>query len=211
MNYVECSTNCGVIRGIETEKCLEYRGIRYATAERFAYPKQITGWEGVYDATQFRECSYQHRAFDDDATVNAFYHNEFRKGLSFTYSEDCLYLNIYAPKKAENCSVLIYIHGGSFTGGSADEGHISGVRFAENGIIMVAINYRLGPFGFCSHPDIKGENSACGNQGLFDQVEAIKWVKRNIAAFGGNPDKITLMGQSAGAMSVDIQDRKSVV
>lgn len=204
MNYVECSTNCGVLRGIETEKCLEYRGIRYATAERFAYPKQVTGWDGVYDATQFRECSYQHRAFDNDATVNAFYHNEFRKGLSFTYSEDCLYLNIYAPKKAENCSVLIYIHGGSFTGGSADEGHISGVRFAENGIIMVAINYRLGPFGFCSHPDIKGENGACGNQGLFDQVEAIKWVKRNIAAFGGDPDKITLMGQSAGAMSVDI-------
>ncbi len=204
MNYVECSTNCGVLRGIETEKCLEYRGIRYATAERFAYPKQVTGWEGVYDATQFRECSYQHRAFDDDATVNAFYHNEFRKGLSFTYSEDCLYLNIYAPKKAENCPVLIYIHGGSFTGGSADEGHISGVRFAENGIIMVSLNYRLGPFGFCSHPDIKGENGACGNQGLFDQVEAIKWVKHNIAAFGGDPDKITLMGQSAGAMSVDI-------
>ena len=100
--------------------------------------------------------------------------------------------------------MLIYIHGGSFTGGSADEGHISGVRFAENGIIMVSLNYRLGPFGFCSHPDIKGENGACGNQGLFDQVEAIKWVKRNIAAFGGDPDKITLMGQSAGAMSVDI-------
>ena len=93
MNYVECSTNCGVLRGIETEKCLEYRGIRYATAERFAYPKQVTGWDGVYDATQFRECSYQHRAFDDDATVNAFYHNEFRKGLSFTYTEN--YFRIY--------------------------------------------------------------------------------------------------------------------
>ena len=204
MNYIEMDTSCGRIRGIDAEKCLEFRGIRYAKAERFGYPKPITGWNGVYDATEFGDCAYQHRAFEDDAKVNAFYHKEFRKGLSFTYSEDCLYLNIYAPKNAENCPVLLYIHGGSFTGGSANEGHISGVRFAENGVMMVAINYRLGPFGFCSHPAVKGENGAIGNQGLFDQVAAIQWVKENIASFGGNPDKITLMGQSAGAMSVDI-------
>lgn len=91
MNYIEYDTGCGRIRGIETEDYVEFRGIRYAKSERFAYPKQITNWNGVYDATEFRECSYQHRAFDDDATVNAFYHNEFRKGLSFTYSEDCLH------------------------------------------------------------------------------------------------------------------------
>lgn len=204
MNYVEYTVPCGKIRGRETERCLEFRGIRYAEAKRFEYPKQITEWDGVYDATEFRDCCYQHRAFDDDAVVNAFYHKEFRKGLSFTYSEDCLFLNIWAPKEAENCPVLIFIHGGSFTGGSANEGHISGVRFAENGVIMVALNYRLGPFGFCAHPDVRGENGACGNQGLFDQAAAIQWVKDNIAAFGGNPDKIMLMGQSAGAMSVDI-------
>lgn len=204
MNYVEYTTPCGEIRGIKGENCVEFRGIRYATAKRYEYPQQVKQWDGVYDATEFGNCSYQHRAFDDDATVNAFYHKEFRKGLSFKYSEDCLFLNIYTPENAENCPVLIYIHGGSFTGGSADEGHISGIKFAENGIVMVALNYRLGPFGFCSHPDLTDENGVCGNYGLFDQSTAIQWVRDNIASFGGNPDKITLMGQSAGAMSVDI-------
>lgn len=204
MNNIEYDTPCGAIRGIDAEEYLEFRGIRYAEAERFAYPKTIKHWDGVYDATEFGDCAYQHRAFDDDSKVNAFYHKEFRKGLSFTYSEDCLFLNIWTPRNAKNCPVLIYIHGGSFTGGSANEGHISGVEFAKNGVITVALNYRLGPFGFCSHPDLTDQNGICGNYGLFDQTVAIQWVRDNIAAFGGNPDKITLMGQSAGAMSIDI-------
>lgn len=204
MNYVERKTECGTVRGQETESCFVFRGIRYATAERFGLPRPVTHWDGVYDATQFRACAPQHRAFEDDATVNAFYHREFRKGLSFTYGEDCLFLNIWTPKDAKNCPVLLYIHGGSFTGGSADEGHIDGERFAEKGVILVACNYRLGAFGFCAHPDITAENGACGNQGLFDQTEAIRWVHTHIDAFGGDPQRITLMGQSAGAMSVDI-------
>lgn len=204
MNFVTRQTACGNLFGLETERCLEFRGIRYATAERFAYPKRVTHWNGDYDATEFRACCYQHRAFDDDAVVNPFYHKEFRKGLTFTYDEDCLFLNIWTPKQAENCPVVLYIHGGSFTGGSGNEGQINGTRFAENGVILVSVNYRLGPFGFCSHPDVQGENGACGNQGLFDQTEAILWVKENIASFGGDPERITLMGQSAGAMSVDI-------
>ncbi len=155
MNYIEYTTPCGRIRGIKGEKCAEFRGIRYATAERFAYPKPVTRWDGVYNATEYGNCAYQHRAFEDDAKVNAFYHKEFRKGLSFTYGDDCLFLNIWAPEKAENCPVIIYIHGGSFTGGSANEGHISGEAFAQKGIIMAALNYRLGPFGFCSHPNLK--------------------------------------------------------
>lgn len=203
MNYIELNTPCGKIKGISCDTYDEFRGIRYATAERFEYPKRVTQWDGVYDATEFGNCAYQHRAFDDDAKVNAFYHNEFRKGLQFTYGEDCLFLNIWTPKEKENCPVIIYIHGGSFTGGSANEGQISGVKFAENGIITVALNYRLGAFGFCSHPDLR-QNGACGNFGLFDQAAAIKWVYDNIEAFGGDKDKITLMGQSAGAMSVDI-------
>ena len=205
MKLCETDTLCGKIKGIETENCVEYRGIKYATAKRWEYPKQVTSWEGVYDATKFSECSYQKRGFEDDAKCNAFYHKEFRKGMSFTYSEDCLFLNIWAPKDAKDCPVLIYIHGGSFTGGSANEGHVSGAAYAQNGIIFVAMNYRLGPFGFISHPDLKDENGICGNYGLYDQYTAIKWVKDNIAAFGGNGEKITLLGQSAGAMSVDIQ------
>ena len=76
MNYIEYDTACGRIRGIENETYLEFRGIRYAKAERFEYPRQIKSWNGIYDATKFGDCAYQHRAFDDDATVNAFYHKE---------------------------------------------------------------------------------------------------------------------------------------
>lgn len=205
MENIELNTKCGKIIGLESDEYCEFRSIRYAKAKRWEYPKQITKWDGSYDATYFKDCSYQRRSFEEDAVANAFYHKEFRKGLSFTYSEDCLFLNIWTPKNADNCPVLIYIHGGSFTGGSTDEGHLNGSEFAKNGIILVSMNYRLGPYGFCAHPDLKDENGICGNYGLYDQYTAIKWVKENIASFGGNPDKITLAGQSAGAMSVDIQ------
>ncbi|MGN1328657.1 MAG: carboxylesterase family protein [Eubacterium sp.] len=204
MKYIEREIPCGIIKGLETDRCIEYRGIRYARAGRYEYPTEEKSWEGVYNATEFKDCCYQHRAFEDDAKVNPFYHIEFRKGLKFTYSEDCFYLNIWAPKNAENCPVLIFIHGGSFTGGSTDEGHIKGERFAEKGMIMVAMNYRLGPYGFCAHKDLKDKNGVLANFGLYDQATAINWVINNISALGGNPDNITLMGQSAGAMSVDI-------
>ena len=203
LQTVEKTTPCGVVRGLAGERGLEFRSVRYAHAGRFQYPTLVTGWDGVYDATAFGPCCFQHRAFEDDAKVNAFYHREFRQGLTFTYGEDCLSLNIWAPKAAENCPVLVYIHGGSFTGGSANEGHIGGAHFAENGVVFVAMNYRLGPYGFCAHPDL-AENGVCGNYGLFDQLAALQWVKANIAAFGGDPDRVTVMGQSAGAMSVDI-------
>ena len=204
MKSVKINTSCGEIIGIDNEDYTEFRGIKYANAGRWEYPVQVTKWDGVYDATFFKDCSYQKRAFEDDALCNAFYHNEFRRGLNFTYSENCQYLNIWAPKNAQNCSVMIYIHGGSFTGGSTDERHLDGKAFAKNDIIFVSMNYRLGPFGFCSHTDLSDENGVCGNFGIYDQYVAIKWVKDYISEFGGNPDKITLCGQSAGAMSVDI-------
>lgn len=202
---VEINTVCGKIKGLSFDFHNEFRGIRYATADRWKYPKQVTSWQGVYDATEFGACSFQRRGFEEDAVCNPFYHKEFRRGMTFQYSEDCLFLNIWAPKDAENCPVLVFIHGGSFTGGSADEGHICGAEYAKNGVIFVAINYRLGPFGFCSHPDLRDENGVVGNYGLHDQYIALKWIKENIASFGGNSENITLMGQSAGAMSVDIQ------
>lgn len=204
MNAVILNTKCGKIKGIDFGEYFEFRGIRYATAERWKYPVITTKFNGMYDAIMFGKCSYQRRAFEDDEICNAFYHKEFRQNMNFEYSEDCLYLNIYAPKNAENAPVLLYIHGGSFTGGSSNEGHISGVEYAKRGVVFVSINYRLGPFGFCSHPDLTDEKGRCGNFGLYDQLAAIKWVKDNISSFGGNGDKITIMGQSAGAMSVDI-------
>lgn len=205
MSNIELNTQCGAIKGLEFNHHLEFRGIRYANAGRWCYPQQVTSWQGVYDATEFGACSFQRRSFEDDSKCNPFYHKEFRKGMTFSYSEDCLFLNIWAPKDAENCPVLIYIHGGSFTGGSADEGYISGEEYAKNGVIFVAMNYRVGPFGFCSHPDLADENGIVGNYGLHDQFTAIKWIKDNISAFGGDGEKLTLLGQSAGAMSVDIQ------
>lgn len=204
MKTVEIHSSCGEIRGIELENHLEYRSIRYATSQRFEYPIQVDSWDGIYDATQYKDCSYQRRSFEDDAVCNQFYHKEFRENLSFTYSEDSLFLNIWSPKDAKQCPVLIYIHGGSFTGGSSNEAHISGIEAAKNGIMFVSFNYRLGPFGFCSHPDLTDEHGVCGNYGLFDQYTAMKWVKEHIESFGGNPKKITIMGQSAGSMSVDI-------
>lgn len=204
MNYTELQIPCGTIRGIEQENCLEFRGVRYARAGRYENPVKETSWQGVYDATAFANCCCQHRAFDDDAKVNPFYHHEFREGQTFLYGEDCFFLNIWTPKKAEKAPVLIFIHGGSFTGGSSDEQYINGSVLAEKGVITVAMNYRLGPYGFCAHKELKEKYGVGGNFGLYDQSTAIEWVIENIASFGGDPNNITLMGQSAGAMSVDI-------
>ncbi len=204
MEYIELNTKLGKIKGIDNGDYTEFRGIKFANAKRWEYPKMINSWSGVYDATKYGPCCPQERAFTDDAETSAFYHKEFRLGMDFTYDEDCLTLNIVAPKDAENCPVLIYIYGGSFTGGSSDEGHLSGVDLAKNGVIWVAMNYRINVFGFCSHPDLTDEKGRCGNYGLYDQVTAIKWVKEHIAEFGGDPDNITLSGESAGAMSVDL-------
>ena len=204
MKYAVRSTNLGKIKGNDFEAYDEFRGIRFATAGRWQYPAICGAWEGTLDATEYGACCYQRRAFEDDAECNPFYHREFREGQTFTYSEDCQFLNIDVPKDAENAPVLVYIHGGSFTGGSADEGHIDGRVYAERGIVFVAINYRLGPYGFCSHPDLTDKEGRCGNYGLYDQLVAMQWIHAHIGEFGGNPEDVTVMGESAGAMSVDL-------
>lgn len=201
----EAKCAAGVFSGVLEDGVRVFRGIKYAEAGRWEYPKGILQYDGIYDASQFGSASFQLRAFEEDAKVNSFYHREFREGQSFTYSEDCLYLNIWAPPGSEGLPVVVYIHGGSFTGGCANENMINGRELCLRGVILVSFNYRLGPFGFASHPALSaetGEGKACGNFGLYDQLEALKWVKRNISGFGGDPEKITLMGQSAGAMSV---------
>lgn len=197
-------TSMGEIKGREYDDRLEFRGIKFANAKRWEYPEPIDKWEGTYDATEYGACCFQERAYTVDAETNPWYHKEFRSNLKFTYSEDCLFLNVVAPKDAEKCPVLVYIYGGSFTGGSSDEGHLSGVSFAQNGIIWVAMNYRINCFGFPNHPDLTDEHGRCGNFGLYDQVCALEWIKHHIAEFGGDPDNITLSGESAGAMSVDL-------
>ena len=206
MDYI-VKTTCGLVQGVKSkvEGIIAYKGIRYATANRFEYPKEVTSWEGIYDASKYGACSFQARAFYNEAENEKkfFYYNEFRKNEVYTYSEDCLFLNIFTPvEKKEKLPVLIYIHGGSFTGGCGHEKHFDIPVWPKKGVIGVTINYRLGPLGFMCLPELKDKDGLTGNYGLYDQLMAIKWVKHNIEAFGGDPNNITIMGQSAGAMSV---------
>ena len=202
MDYI-INTPCGQVKGVKSKRegIIAYKGIRYATANRFEMPKQVTSWEGIYDATEYGHCAYQARSFynEEENLKKIFYYNEFRKGGKYTYSEDCLFLNIFKleeTKENDNLPVLVYIHGGGFTGGCAHEKHFDVPVWPLKGVIGVTINYRLGPLGFMA---LEGLDL---NLGLYDQVEALKWIKANISSFGGNPNNITIMGQSAGAMSV---------
>ena len=202
-------TPCGDVKGTDCRLTgvVAFKGIRYATAGRWEYPKQVTRWEGVYDATQYGHCAYQPRTFMNEAENpnKKFYYKEFREGMNYTYSEDCLFLNVWKPegaKEGDKLPVLFYIHGGGFTGGCAHEKHFDDPVWAQKGIIAVSIHYRLGPLGFIALPELKDEAGKTGNYGLYDQLCALKWVRDNISAFGGDPDAVTIMGQSAGAMSV---------
>lgn len=121
-------------------------------------------------------------------------------------SEDCLYLNIWAPEDSKGLPVIVWIHGGGYYGGAASQAEYDGVNLARRGVIVVTVNYRLGIFGFFSHPDLAAESKThtSGNQGIEDQIAALHWVRTNIAAFGGNADNVTIMGESAGGESVAI-------
>ncbi|MBQ9959034.1 MAG: carboxylesterase family protein [Oscillospiraceae bacterium] len=204
------NTPCGAVRGSagRVAGSVAFKGIRYATAGRWEYPRQVTAWEGVYDATAYGDCCWQPRSFynEEENLKKVFYYNEFRKGESYRYSEDCLVLNIFAPETAkagDDLPVLFYIHGGGFTGGCGHEKHFDGPVWTKKGVIGVTVNYRLGPLGFACLPELKQETGGyVGNYGLYDQLTALQWVKDNIAAFGGSSENITIMGQSAGAMSV---------
>jgi para-nitrobenzyl esterase len=124
-------------------------------------------------------------------------------------SEDCLYLNVWTPAKLgtarqHKLPVLVYVYGGGFMAGDSSEKRYDGAALARRGVVVVTMNYRLGVFGFYAHPELTAESPhhSSGNYGLLDQAAAIGWVKRNIAAFGGDPDHVTIGGESAGSMSV---------
>ncbi len=203
------TTPCGKIQGTACRipGVVAFKGIRYATAGRWEYPKQVTEWDGVYDATSYGNCSYQPRAFynEEENLKKIFYYNEFRKGEKYTYSEDCLFLNVWTPEDAtceSRMPVIVYIHGGGYTGGCGHEKHFDDPVWPTKGVVAVTINYRLGPMGFLCLPELEVEAGHCGNYGLYDQLTALMWVRDNISAFGGDPQRVTIMGQSAGAMSV---------
>ena len=216
MNFI-VNTPCGEIKGCpgRVSGTVAYKGIRYATAGRWEYPKEVTSWQGIYDATRYGSCCYQPRAFynEEENKKKYFYYNEFRKGEVYTYSEDCLFLNIFTPDDAtvgNKLPVIVSIHGGSFTGGCGHEKQFDGPTWPTKGVIGVTINYRLGPLGFLCLPELEKEAGKTGNYGLYDQLTAIKWVKDNIESFGGDPENITVFGQSAGAMSIQLHSLSSM-
>ena len=197
-------TACGELRGLLRSGCRSFLGVPYAHAARFAYAVPAEHWDGVLDATAPGAACPQNRGWHEhlEHPTRRFYKREFREGQSFHYSEDCLNLNIYGPPEAERCPVLLFIHGGGFDSGVNCESPFDGTGLARRGIVTVFINYRLGPLGYLTHRDIRAQTGRDGNFGLDDQLTAIRWVKAHIADFGGDPDNITLCGQSAGAISI---------
>lgn len=197
-------TGCGVLKGLADERCRIFRNVPFAKAERFAYAKQTDRWDGVWDATKPGPACPQNRALHEhfEHPTRLFYHKEFREGLTFFYDEDCLNLNIFSPKNADNAPVIVFFYGGGFDSGINWENAFDGTALAARGVITVFANYRVGILGYLAHEAVKEQFGREGNFGLDDQLTAIRWVKAHIADFGGDPENISLMGQSAGAISI---------
>ena len=198
----------GQIQGIETatKGIIAYKGIPFAappTGEnRWKEPQAVIPWEGVKVCDTFSAPCYQAKHSGGGYTPEFFFDGDPE------FSEDCLYRNIWTPaagKTNAKLPVTMWIHGGAYTGGWGFEPEMDGEEWAKHDAIIVTINYRLGIYGFFTHPLLSKESphGVSGNYGLMDQIAALKWVKKNIQAFGGDPDKITIMGQSAGARSVE--------
>lgn len=181
-----------------------YLGVAYALPPigelRWKSPQPLIDWEGI------KPCeNYGASAPQKSKTEGEFYAKEFPHSIDNKFDEDCLYLNVFTPAKSnqDKLAVIVNIHGGGFSSGSGRDIQFDGFGLSSKGIILVNINYRLDVLGFLSHPWMK-EEEACGCFGIADQIAALKWVHDNIEAFGGDPDNITLMGQSAGAMSTQM-------
>ncbi len=204
MSDITLQSSIGTFTGNEQEYCYEFLGIPYAKAGRFEYSTLIDSYEGVFDARKMGNSCPQYRQFHAhlDVPERLFYHKEFRQGIDFKYDEDCLNLNIYTPKEAKNCPVIVYFHGGGFNSGSNNEEPFRGYELAKRGIITVFANYRVGVLGYYCHEEIQKKYGRNGNFGLDDEVNALKWVRAHIQEFGGDRDNISLMGQSAGAIAI---------
>ena len=184
----------GKLAGTEKDGMKTFLGIPYAAPPvgplRWKAPQPAKAWQGIRQATAFGPVCPQIAAW-----------------VKMPRSEDCLTLNVWAPvsKAGKPYPVMVYIHGGALANGHGSEwGPEGGKSIVQKGVILVSINYRLGVLGFFAHPELAAESPdhAAGNQGFRDQIAALQWVKRNIAAFGGDPNRITIAGESAGGSSV---------
>ena len=201
---ITIETRIGKVLGMKNECCRRFLGVPYAHAGRFEYAVLNDGGEETIDARQRGPACPQNRAVHEhlENPVRRFYKREFRDGIDFSYSEDCLNLNIFTPVNAAGCPVIIFIHGGGFDSGINSESPYDGCGLAGRGIVSVFINYRVGVLGYFTHEELKKRCGREGNFGLDDQLTAVKWVRKYITDFGGDPENITLMGQSAGAISI---------
>lgn len=184
----------GILKGTFKGDLTIYKGIPFAAPPvgelRWRPPQPPAKWAGIRDAKSFSPAPVQ------------------GGNPPSGKSEDCLYLNVWTPAKSagENIPVLVWIHGGAFNAGYTSEPGYDCEKLAQRGLVMVSIAYRVGPLGFLAHPDLSAEspNHVSGNYGLLDMIAALKWIRKNIAAFGGNPGKVTIFGESAGGIAVSM-------
>lgn len=187
----------GPVEGIAQNGLHVFKGIRYALPPtgdaRWKPPVPVPAWNDAADATEFGPACVQPETAG----------NIYAETLP-PMSEDCLNLNVWTPKDATNAPVVVWIHGGALTRGASSQMVYDGASLAKRGVVVVSINYRLGMLGYLAHPELSAESpdGVSGNYGLLDQIAALKWVKENISAFGGNPGNVTIAGQSAGGLSV---------
>jgi para-nitrobenzyl esterase len=181
-----------MLAGVPDAHGFEFLGIKYARAERFAPPAPVEPWTGARDATEYGPAAPQ-----PDRPAARFTH-----GLIAATSEDCLNLNVYAPALEGSRPVMVWLHGGGFAIGHAGASLYHGARLAAAAdVVVVTANYRLGSLGWLGHPDLAAQAGApAANWGLLDQIAALEWVRENISAFGGDPGRVTVAGQSAGAL-----------
>ena len=199
-NAQQVRTDAGTIEGTTSAdgKVQIFKGIPYAASPvgdlRWKAPQAVAKWKGVKKATEYGARCMQGNVFGDMVFHDA------------GPSEDCLYLNVWTPGATSRTKlpVMVWIYGGGFQAGATSEGRQDGEALAHRGVVIVSMNYRLGIFGFFSHPELTKESPhhASGNYGLLDQAAALQWVKKNIAAFGGDPENVTIFGESAGSFSV---------
>ncbi|HXS73696.1 MAG TPA: carboxylesterase family protein [Rhodanobacteraceae bacterium] len=191
------STDGGLVQGIQEGDTAVYRSLPFAAPPvgglRWQAPQPVKAWSGVKLLDHFSPRCMQHRMYPDNAAAEPM-------------SEDCLYLNLWVPPHSplKKLPVMVWIYGGGLDGGSGSTPLYAGDVLARRDVIVVTFNYRLGVFGFFAHPELARESAThtTGNYGLLDQVAALRWVHRNIAAFGGDPSQVTIFGQSSGSISV---------
>ena len=197
----------GQVQGVNTDikGVVVYRGIPFAAPPigdlRWKAPQPVRPWQGVKVCSKFGHPAFQGAHYEGGYTT------EWGYGDEAPYSEDCLYLNVWTKASAQpgkKLPVALWIFGGGLREGWGSEPEFDGQEFASRDVVLVSFNYRVGPFGFFAHPDLLAEagEQASGNFGTLDQIQALKWVKQNIAQFGGDPDNVMIFGQSAGSRSV---------